>query len=192
LIKYETNIACSPELNANNSEHFQKWLNQQFWTRAEFIACAQRNKHYYDTMVTFQKLEITKDATTVTLDDVKKAYRTVHASIHQNNTRDRKHEDALFTRAGPGKHYPKFFIGDCRKCGQKGHKSANCREKPSNKDKRLPNWKIKNSREATHLTTSNNSYHCDYCNKDGHTEDRFYKKKRDEFLCFYRSSFMCI
>jgi hypothetical protein len=31
-----------------------------------------------------------------------------------------------------------------------------------------------------HLTTSNNSYHCDYCHKDGHTEDRCYKKKRDK------------
>jgi hypothetical protein len=40
LIKYETNIACRADLNAKNSEHFQNWLNQQFWTRAEFIACA--------------------------------------------------------------------------------------------------------------------------------------------------------
>jgi hypothetical protein len=31
-----------------------------------------------------------------------------------------------------------------------------------------------------HLTTSNNSYHCNYCHKDGHTEDRCYKKKRDK------------
>jgi hypothetical protein len=37
----------------------------------------------------------------------------------------------------------------------------------------------KNPPEAMHLTTSNNSYHCDYCHKDGHTEDRCYKKKRD-------------
>jgi hypothetical protein len=78
------------------------------------------NSKYYDTMVAFLKLEIAKDATTVTLDDVKKACRTVHASITQNNTSDRKHEAALFTRAGPGKHYPKFFKGDCRTCGQKG------------------------------------------------------------------------
>jgi hypothetical protein len=44
----------------------------------------------------------------VTLDDVKKAYRTVHASIKQNNTGDRKHEAALFTRSGPGKIFQKF------------------------------------------------------------------------------------
>jgi hypothetical protein len=29
-----------------------------------------------------------------------------------------------------------------------------------------------------HLTTTNNSYHCDCCHKDGHTVDRCYKKKR--------------
>jgi hypothetical protein len=35
---------------------------------------------------------------------------------------------------------------------------------------------------VAHLTTSNtsNSYHCDYCHKDGHTEVRSYKKKRDK------------
>jgi hypothetical protein len=44
LIKYETNIACCTDLNARNSEHFQNWLNQQFWTRAELIACAQKER----------------------------------------------------------------------------------------------------------------------------------------------------
>jgi hypothetical protein len=44
LIKYETNIACRADLNAKNSEHFQNWLNQQFWTRAELIACAQKEQ----------------------------------------------------------------------------------------------------------------------------------------------------
>jgi hypothetical protein len=44
LIKYKTNIACRAELNAKNSEHFQNWLNQQFWTRAEVIACAQKER----------------------------------------------------------------------------------------------------------------------------------------------------
>jgi hypothetical protein len=31
-----------------------------------------------------------------------------------------------------------------------------------------------------HLTTHNNSYHCEHCHKDGHTEDRCYKQKQDK------------
>jgi hypothetical protein len=77
----------------------------------------------------------------MTLDDVKKTYRTMHASVKQNYTRERKHEAALFTELdleGPGRNFPKVFKGDCRTRGQKGHKSANCWERPSNKDKRPP------------------------------------------------------
>jgi hypothetical protein len=29
------------------------------------------------------------------------------------------------------------------------------------------------------MTTSNDKYRCDYCHKDGHTEDRCYKNKRE-------------
>jgi hypothetical protein len=31
--------ACRTLLNTNTSEHYQNWLNQQFWTGAELIAC---------------------------------------------------------------------------------------------------------------------------------------------------------
>jgi hypothetical protein len=53
------------------------------------------------------------------------------------------------------------------------------------------------------MTTSNDKYHCDYCHKDGHSEDRRYKKKRDSgsatvrlsnltetALCIYESALM--
>jgi hypothetical protein len=40
------------------------------------------NLEHYDTLVTFLKLEITMNGSTkMSLEDVKKAYRTVHASI---------------------------------------------------------------------------------------------------------------
>jgi hypothetical protein len=134
-------------------------------------------------MVTFLKLEITMNGiTNMSLEDVKKAYRTVHTSIKQNHTRDRRNEAALFTRNGAvtlGQGYAKVFKGDCRTCGQKDHKSANCWENPTNKDKRSPNWKSKNTSKAALMTISNDINHCDYCHKYGNTEDRCYKKKWD-------------
>jgi hypothetical protein len=49
------------------------------------------NSKHYDTMVTILKLEMTKNASNLTLLDVKKAYRTVFISLQQtnSNTRDR-------------------------------------------------------------------------------------------------------
>jgi hypothetical protein len=93
----------------------------------------------------------------------------------------------------------KKYKGDCRICGQKGHKSADCWEKEVNRDKRPPNWKPRpknhsNSNEAAHNTTSKAKYYCNYCKKDGHTEDRCFKKKNDQksnsseqTLCIYES-----
>jgi hypothetical protein len=37
LNKYQTNIACCTLCNIHTSEHYQNWLNQQFWTGAEII-----------------------------------------------------------------------------------------------------------------------------------------------------------
>jgi hypothetical protein len=47
-------------------------------------------------MVTFLKLEITVNGSTkMGLEDVKNAYITVHASIKQNHTRDRRNAPYL-------------------------------------------------------------------------------------------------
>jgi hypothetical protein len=54
------------------------------------------NTRHYDAMVEFLKLEITMNvSTTLSLEDVKKAYRTIHASIKQNQTRDKRHETEM-------------------------------------------------------------------------------------------------
>jgi hypothetical protein len=157
------------------------------------------NSKHYDTMVTVLKLEITKNASNLTLLDVKKAYRTMFVSFKQtnSNTRDRQHESALNARANPGRTFKKVFKGDCRTCGQKGHKSADCWGNPQNKDKRPAHWKSKNSPQAAHAITANSGLHCDYCNKTGHTEDRCFMKKREianpektieTDLCVYESA----
>jgi hypothetical protein len=79
-----------------------------------------KNSEHYDTMNTFLKLEITMNGSTkMSFEYVKKAFRTVHASIKQNHTRDRRNETQFFTRNGavlPGRGYSKVFKGDFRTC----------------------------------------------------------------------------
>jgi hypothetical protein len=86
-------------------------------------------------MVTLLNLEITTNGSTkLSLEELKNAYRTIHASNKQNHTRDNRNETALFTRAPavtPGRGKTTVFKGDYRTCGQKGHKSANCWEFPA-------------------------------------------------------------
>jgi hypothetical protein len=94
-----------------------------------------KKSRHYDKMVTFLILEITMNGTTkLSLEDVKMAYRTVHASLKQNHTRDRRNETSLFIRNGtitPRRGYTKVFEGDCGTCGQKGRKSAKLLAKTS-------------------------------------------------------------
>jgi hypothetical protein len=77
-------------------------------------------------------------STKLSLEGVKKAYRTLYASMKKNHTRDKRNETTLFTRSGtvtPGRGYTKVFKGDYRTCLQIGHKSANCWEKLANRNK---------------------------------------------------------
>jgi hypothetical protein len=49
-------------------------------------------------------------STNMSFEDVKKAYRTVHASIKQNHTKNKRNETFLLTRNGavsPGSGYTK-------------------------------------------------------------------------------------
>jgi hypothetical protein len=103
------------------------------------------------------------------LEEIKQAFRTIYGTIKQSPTT--KQETALITWAGNNNFKKKFKV-DCRTCGKKGHKSSNCWETPGNKDNCPSKWKSTNNSEAAHSTTSNKSskYHCDYCDKDGHSE----------------------
>jgi hypothetical protein len=156
------------------------------------------NSKHYNTTVTVLKLEVTKNTSNLTLLDVKKACRTLFASLKQtnSNTRDRQQESVLIARAKTGRTYKKENKGDCRISGQNGHNSADCWEKPQNKERRPENWKHKNTPEAAHAVTATNNLHCDYCHMTGHTEDRCFKKKREvatpektieTYLCVYES-----
>jgi hypothetical protein len=43
--------------------------------------------------------------------------------------------------------------------------------KSENKDNCQPIWKRKNTPDAAHATASGQKYHCNYCGKDGNSED---------------------
>jgi hypothetical protein len=147
--------------------------------------------HIYDTTIAMIKRDINhgKD---VNLQNVKEDLRQVFGTLGQS----KKTETALLSgENGKGKGKKgKPFKGNCRLCGKKGHKSAECWDNEKNKDKRPKFYKSPEERKkseqetansattnsATQATkTGNSKYHCNYCNKDGHTEDRCFKKKAE-------------
>jgi hypothetical protein len=79
---------------------------------------------------------------------------------------------------GRGKtRFKKFFKGDCRICGKKGHNAANCWESDKNKDKRPSKYKS-TSASKSDRPDDKKKLCCTYCNKDGHTIDRCFRTKR--------------
>jgi hypothetical protein len=74
------------------------------------------------------------------------------------------------------KTFPKKFKGDCRICGKKGHKAADCWDNEKNKDKR-PNFA---KAMVTQDSPAKSNLHCTYCGRDNHTVDRCFKKQKDE------------
>ena len=125
----------------------------------------------YKTTVALIKRDLNKRVP-VTLTDVMDDIRQIFGSIKQSG----KHNGESALAAKSGKPHKKFK-GDCRVCGKKGHKAGDCWDNDNNKDKRPPNYK-KTGERATPARSSN--LHCTYCDKDGHTEDRCFKKQRDE------------
>jgi hypothetical protein len=81
---------------------------------------------------------------------------------------------------GRGKiRFKKVFKGDCRICGKKGHEAADCWESDENKNKRPSNHKSTPA-GRTDKSDDKKKLHCTYCNKDGHTMNRCFRKKRNE------------
>jgi hypothetical protein len=60
----------------------------------------------------------------------------------------------------------------------KGSQSCRLLGKIQNKDKRPASWKRNNSPEAAHAVTTS-ALHCGYCHTSGHTDDTYFKKKRE-------------
>jgi hypothetical protein len=128
----------------------------------------------YKTTVALIKRDLNK-GTAVTLSDVKDDIRQIYGSM--KHMIQRKGETALM-----GKAFKKQFKGDCRICGKKGHKGADCWTLDKNKSKR-PKGVL--SRNDT-ANVSSNTYipysgpPCGYCKMANHPTEKCFKKIKDD------------
>ena len=75
--------------------------------------------------------------------------------------------------------FKKQFKKECRICGKKGHKGADCWDLPKNAHKR-PGNKRSHKPEAANITGGYKGPPCDYCKMTNHSTDRCFKKQKDE------------
>jgi Reverse transcriptase (RNA-dependent DNA polymerase) len=142
----------------------------------------------YSTIISILKRDMNKGIL-ISLTEIKLEYRQVFST---QKVTPRSRETALMVQ----KKYPKVFKGDCRHCGKKGHKGADCWTKEENKEKRPSTWQKKGKETANMVKQMKTVYHCDYCNKDGHTEDRCFKKKKEKegsqetVMCFIETALL--
>jgi hypothetical protein len=112
----------------------------------------------------------------ITLINLKKDIRQIYAQQNSHfETRKNKELSLMSVPQGRKQHrFKKQFKGDCRICGKKGHKSADCWESNKNLNKRPKIFKP-STKDSTKPKMT-----CTYCGKDGHTMNVCFKKKRDE------------
>jgi transposase InsO family protein len=137
----------------------------------------------YDTIVFTLKrdLEYNNAINPLDLERVKDEIRQVYGQQAKVKTPE--------TALAAGK-FGKKFKGECRICGAKGHKASDCWDSEKNKSKRPAYYKNpeerKKAAETANPTATANAttgerpkLFCTYCKKDNHTEDRCFKKQRD-------------
>jgi hypothetical protein len=134
----------------------------------------------YQTVLTLVKRYLSRKIT-ITLDDLKRDIRQVYNQNTPITFSHGKHKELVLSAAqGKGKPlFKKVLKGDCRICGMKGHKAADCWVSDKNKDKRPSNYKSTPA-DRSDKSDDKKKLHCTYCNKDGHTMDRCFRKKRNE------------
>jgi hypothetical protein len=118
---------------------------------------------------------------TIKLEDLKRDIRQIY-NQNTNSTFSHGKNKELVLSAVQGRGKPRFrkvFKGDCRICGKKGHKAADCWESDKNKDMRPSNYKSTSAGKSD-KPDDKKKLHCTYCNKDGHTMHRRFRKKRNE------------
>ena len=135
----------------------------------------------YQTLLTMVKREL-NNSVAVTIESLKKDIKQIYAQRSENENRKDKEMVLSAVSAGRGKRPPfkKPFKGDCRICGVKGHKAADCWENPKNNDKRPPNYKPKNVSVPSPTDPSKEKRKCTFCGKDNHTVDNCFKKKKQD------------
>jgi hypothetical protein len=76
--------------------------------------------------------------------------------------------------------FKKQFKGECRLCGAKGHKAADCWDNDKNKAKLPNNYKKRTPDTPSSQNLQKKKLKCDYCHKEGHTIECCYKKKKED------------
>ena len=119
--------------------------------------------------------------TTITLENLKEDLRRVYAQRYVDYKERIHAESVLYTNAnfnkGKNFKFKKPFKGDCRICGKKGHKAADCWEQEKNRDKRPANYRAKSE---SAYNVADQKKHCNYCGKDNHNIEQCFKKQRDD------------
>jgi hypothetical protein len=139
----------------------------------------------FQNLITMLKRDLEYKNVNLDLHRVKDEVRQVWGQINEKRTPEtaltagikRKSEAALTTK------FKKKFKGECRVCGAKGHKAVDCWDNERNKSKR-PTWyknPTERKKETANIASSDKQkLFCNYCKKDNHTEDKCYKKQKDE------------
>jgi hypothetical protein len=134
----------------------------------------------YQTLFTLVKRDLSHKVT-ISIENLKRDMRPVY-NHNTNSTFSHGKNIELVLSAVQSRGKPrckKVFKGDCRICGEKGHKAADCWESDRNKYKRPSNCKSSPGGRSD-KSDDKKKLHCTYCNKDGHTMDRCFRKKRNE------------
>jgi hypothetical protein len=113
-----------------------------------------------------------------TLEEVKRDIRQIWNQYQtgDHDKRDRR-ETALVMQMGKPNKFPKKFKGDCRICGKKGHKAADCWDTEKNKVNRPAKYNMTKLQTSNNYGERTNMMKCSYCGKDNHTVERCFKKK---------------
>jgi hypothetical protein len=116
------------------------------------------------------------------LNNLKRDIRQIYTNSKSTTVTTNKSGEMILA-AIQTKGKPKFkreFKGECRICGDKGLKAADCWDNDKNKSKRPNNYKKKTPDNPSSHHPQKKKLKCDYCHKEGHTIEHCYRKKKED------------
>jgi hypothetical protein len=114
------------------------------------------------------------------LNNLKRDIKQIYTNSKSTTVTKNKAGEMILAAIQP-KGKPKFkkqLKRECRLCGAKGHKAADCWDNEKNKAKRPPNYKKRTpDNPSSFQNPQKKKLKCDYCHKDVHTIEHCYRKK---------------